>query len=90
MNEIKLLKENKKGKKYKYNDFDIFYRGAGVVSGDNNTNPFERILLVSGKAKVVIENKIFEVEAPYEIIIPEKKYHKIIGITDIIFLLFGE
>ena len=86
---MKLIKEDERGKVFEIKDFKIFYRNKGSISGDNNANLYEKIIFISGNAKVTLGDKVWEIKSPCEIEFPEKKYHKIEALSDIIFVLFG-
>jgi len=85
---LELIKKDDNGTKYQGKNFKIYYRKKGDISGDNSINPFERIYLISGSALITLEKQVFEIESPYELIIPEKTYHRINALTDICFLIF--
>lgn len=88
-NSMELIKEDKKGKVYRSDEIKIFYRNIGSISGDNNENPEELIYLISGRARVTLEDKVDELEAPAKITFPPKTYHKIEALQDIVFVLFN-
>jgi mannose-6-phosphate isomerase-like protein (cupin superfamily) len=85
---MELIKENEKGKTYKADDFKILYRNAGSVAGDNEINPNEIIYFITGKAKITLKEKTWEISSPQKVEFPAKTYHKIEAITDISFILF--
>ena len=84
---MKLLKEDDRGKVFETGCCKIFYRNKKSISGDNNINPYEKIILIQGKAKVTLDNHVFDIQAPFEFEIKEKTYHKIEAISDIVFLI---
>ena len=86
--DLELIKENEKGKNYQADGFKITYRYQGAVSGDNAENLQETLYLISGKARVTVEDNITEYEAPAKFEIPAKTYHKIEALTDIACILF--
>jgi mannose-6-phosphate isomerase-like protein (cupin superfamily) len=86
--DIVLYKQNEKWKSYKTNNFDIFYRNASTIAGDNEINKYEHVFLVSWQAKITIKDKYKVVYSPCEFEFPANTYHKIEAITDIIFLVF--
>ncbi len=85
---IELIKEDSKGKVYRVDDFKIYYRNKGSISGDNSNNPKEVIYLISGSAGVAIKSSQKTLKAPMKIEIPAKTYHKIKALSDVIFILF--
>ena len=86
---MKLIKQDKRGRVYQTNDgFEIIYRFANTISGNNNINQKELIYLISGSARVTLENKTWKIVAPAKLEFPEKTYHKIEAISDISFILF--
>jgi hypothetical protein len=86
--EMKLIKENEKGKNYQGDGFKIAYRYKDAISGDNADNFHEIIYLVTGKAKITIGESCEAYEAPAKIEIPAKTYHKIEALTDLSCILF--
>ncbi len=88
--EIKLIKENKKGKTYQAKGFKILYRNKGSISGDNSENVKEKIYLITGSAEVTLKDKTWKVNSPAIIEFPEKTYHKIKALTNISLVLFEE
>ena len=88
--ELKLLKENEKGKTYQAKNCKILYRNQGSIAGDNSVNPYELIYLITGKAEITLEYKTQIIEAPIKIEFPEKTYHKIKALTDISFVIFDK
>ncbi len=88
--ELKLIKEDTKGRVYQIDNFKIFYRYKGTVSGDNSENKKELVYLIAGKAKITIKKSTKTMEAPAKIKIPAKTYHKIKALTDISFIIFDK
>ncbi len=84
---MELIKEDTRGKVFETDSFKIFYRKENSVSGDNSINPYEKIVFLQGRAKITLKDDVFEKEAPFEIEIPEKTYHKIEALSDIIFII---
>jgi hypothetical protein len=64
---IRLIKENKKGKNYVADGFDLFYRYKNTISGDNSENMKEKIYLITGSAEVTIKNSVKVIKAPSKI-----------------------
>lgn len=87
---VKLIKEDDRGKVFLGDGFKVFYRFKGSVSGDNAINPAEHITLVKGRANVVIADSQREYSSPAQLQIPKKTYHRIEAITDIVFILVEE
>lgn len=88
---MKLLKQNEKWSTYVTDHgCKIYYRKAGTISGDNDINPREVIYFVQGSAELTLEEKKREIEAPAQVVFPEKTYHSIKALTDISFVLFDE
>ncbi len=85
---IKLIKENEKGKVYQIDDLKIYYRNKNTVSGDNSKNIKETIYLIAGSAEITVKDTTWITEAPAKIEIPAKTYHKIKALSDINFVLF--
>lgn len=87
---LKLIKENKKWKTYDVDKCKILYRNEWCIAWDNETNPFELIYLINGKAEITLKNKTRIIEAPEVFEFPANTYHKILALTDISFILFEE
>jgi len=85
---IKLIKENEKGKTFQTDDFKILYRKKDSISGDNSENLKETIYLIQGKAEVTLKDSTETMTAPSKTIFPAKTHHKIKAITDIILIIF--
>ena len=85
---MKLIKEDDRGKVFETHTFKIFYRKKGSISGDNDVNPYENIIFIKGEALVFLEDKTWKIQAPAEVEFPEKTYHKIEALSDIIFMVF--
>ena len=85
---VELIKEDSRGKVYQTDDFKIFYRNKGTVSGDNSENTEELIYLVTGSANVTLKDSTQIIDAPSRIEFPANTYHKIEAITDIVFILY--
>lgn len=86
--DVELIKENNEGKKYKVDDFKVYYRNKDTIVGDNSENPAELIYLITGSAEITLKNKTWIVESPAKIEFPAKTYHKIKALTDISFVLY--
>ncbi|MBU0958761.1 MAG: hypothetical protein KKB31_02325 [Nanoarchaeota archaeon] len=86
--DVKLIKENEKGKIYQADGFKILYRNKGSISGDNFENVEELMYLVEGSAELTLGDSICIIKAPKKFDIPAKTYHKIRAITDIILVMF--
>jgi len=86
--EIKLIKENEKGKTYQAEGFKIIYRNKDSISGDNSENVEGLIYLITGSAEITLKDKTKIVEAPVKIEFPAKTYHKIKALTDISLVMF--
>lgn len=85
----KLIKEKLESKSYQADGFKIYYQNKNQIAGDNNINLEETIYLVSGKAKLTLQDKTWAEEAPAKIDFPARTYHKIKALTDITFILFN-
>jgi len=85
---IKLIKENEKGRVYQVDDLKIYYRNKNTISGDNLKNTKETIYLITGSAEITIKDTMWTAEAPAKIEIPAKTSHKIRALSDISFVLF--
>jgi len=85
--ELTPTKDNDEGRVYELDNFKIYYKYAGSISGDNNINPKEIIYLIIWAAEFTIGEDIFIFEAPAKVEIPAKTYHKIIALSDISFLV---
>lgn len=88
MKEIKLIKENKKGKYYQADNFKLIYINKNMVAGDNSENVEELIYLITGSAEITLKEVTWTLKAPAKIEFPAKTYHKIKALTDINFILF--
>ena len=86
--ELKLLKENEKGKTYQADGFKILYRYKDKVAGDNSENVEELIYFISGSAEITLKDKVWVIDAPAKVEFPANTYHKIKALTDISFVLF--
>ena len=86
--EIKLIKENEKGKTFQADGFKILYRYKGKIAGDNSINVKELIYFITGSAKITLKDKTWIINSPAKIKFPEKTYHKIEALTDINFIVF--
>ncbi|MFH1694659.1 MAG: hypothetical protein ABH880_02815 [Patescibacteria group bacterium] len=85
---MELIKEDERGRVYQADNFKIFYRYKGTVSGDNSKNKKELIYLTTGSAKITLETNTRIAESPAKIEIPANTYHKIEALTDISFVLY--
>lgn len=85
---IKLIKENEKGKTYQAEGFKILYKYKDKIAGDNSENVKELIYFIIGSAEITLKDKTWVVESPAKVEFPAKTYHKIKAITDISFILF--
>jgi mannose-6-phosphate isomerase-like protein (cupin superfamily) len=85
---MELIKDNHKGKTYQANNFKILYRKSGSVSGDNSENVHELIYLITGSARMTLEDKSWTIEGPAKVEFPARTYHKIEALTDISMILF--
>lgn len=85
--QVRLIKEDEKGKTYQAHDFKIMYRYKGTISGDNSINPEELIYLIDGKAEFTLNGESWVVTAPSMVFFPAKTYHKIYAISDISFII---
>lgn len=88
MSKIELLKEGEIGKTFQADGFKILYRNKGSVSGNNEINPKESVFFITGKAKVTVKEKTWEIEAPAHVDFPAKTFHAIEALTDISFVIF--
>ena len=86
--ELKLIKENEKGKTYQAEGFKILYRYKGKVAGDNSENVEELIYFITGSAEITLKDKTWIIESPAKVEFPANTYHKIKALTDISFILF--
>jgi len=84
---IKLIKEDERGKVYQVDDLKIYYRNKNTISGNNSKNAKETIYLITGSAEITIEDAMWTAQAPAKIEIPAKTYHKIRALSDISFVL---
>lgn len=84
---IKLIKEDKKGKTCQTDDFKILYRYKDSIAGNNSENVEELIYLISGSAEVTLKDSTLVFKAPAKIEFPARTYHKIKALTDISFIL---
>ena len=75
--EMKLIKENEKGKTYQADGFKILYRYKDKIAGDNAENVEELIYFITGSAEITLRDKTWIIEAPAKIEFPAKTYHKI-------------
>jgi mannose-6-phosphate isomerase-like protein (cupin superfamily) len=85
--EIKLIKENEKGKTYQANGFKILYRYKDKIAGDNDNNVEELIYFMTGSAEITLKDKIWTIESPAKVEFPANTYHKIKALTDISLIL---
>jgi len=85
---IKLIKENEKGKTFQADGFKILYRYKNMVAGDNSENVEELIYLISGSAEITLDDKKWIANSPAKLEFPARTYHKIKALTDISFILF--
>ncbi|MBT3230922.1 hypothetical protein HN358_04060 [Candidatus Uhrbacteria bacterium] len=85
---MKLIREDSDGQKYQADGFKLYYRNKGSISGDNENNPYEKVYLITGEAKVTIKNLDSIVQSPTYFEIPANTYHKIEAITEISFIIF--
>ncbi|MFT4311198.1 MAG: hypothetical protein ACMXX7_01075 [Candidatus Woesearchaeota archaeon] len=86
--EIKLIKENDKGKTYQAKGFKILYRYKDKIAGDNSENVEELIYFIEGSAEITLKDKTWTVNSPAKVEFPANTYHKIKALTDISFILF--
>ncbi len=84
---MKLVKEDNRGRVFETKKIKIFYRKKGSISGDNDVNPYENIIFIEGNALVSLGDKTWEIQSPSEVEFPEKTYHKIEALSDIIFVI---
>ncbi len=86
--QLKLIKENKKGKTYQADGFKILYRYKNMIAGDNSENVEELIYFITGSAEITLKDKTWIIKSPAKVKFPAKTYHKIKALTDISFILF--
>jgi hypothetical protein len=86
--EMKLIKENEKGKTFQSENFKILYRYEGKIAGGNSENVEELIYFVTGSAEITLKDKTWIIESPTKVEFPANTYHKIKALTDISFILF--
>jgi hypothetical protein len=84
---MKLIKDDKRGKVFETDCCKIFYRNKNSISGDNDVNSYEKIIFIEGSAKITLDSNVFEINSPFEVEFPEKTYHKIEALSDIIFII---
>ncbi|MBU0471270.1 MAG: hypothetical protein KKF89_03465 [Nanoarchaeota archaeon] len=84
--ELNIRKENEKGKIYDADKFMIIFRNKQSVSADHVHEKPETLFLIQGEIEVTVgdETKVFN--KPAKIDINPNTYHKIIALTDAIFL----
>ncbi|MFA7286280.1 MAG: hypothetical protein WC052_01270 [Patescibacteria group bacterium] len=85
--EMKLIRDDLKGKVYEAAGLKIFLRNRESVSGDNSENAAELIYLLKGMAEVTTGDRIYKIQGPAKIEFPARTYHKIKALTDIVFVL---
>lgn len=85
---LKLIKQNEKGKLYQADGFKVAYRSKDTDSGDNDENQEEIIYLISGSLEFALKDQVTTVNAPAKLHIPANTYHKLHALEDIVFLLF--
>lgn len=88
MMKLNLIKEKDYVKVYKGNNCKIYYGKKYGVFGNNDKNPNELIYLISGKLEVTIEDKIEIIISPSKFEVPEKTFHKLVALTDVIFEVY--
>jgi glyoxylate utilization-related uncharacterized protein len=84
---LKLLTDNEKGKTYQADNLKIYYRNRNTISGNNSENIEELIYLISGEIEFTLKDKIEKISGPAEIRIPAKTFHKILALSDIVFII---
>ncbi len=85
---LKIIKENKKGKTYQAEGFKILYRHKNKIAGDNSENVEELIYFITGSAEITLRDKTWIIKSPVKVEFPANTYHKIKALTDISFVLF--
>lgn len=84
------VKEDERWSNYTATGFQLFFRGAGTIAGDNDQNQYEHIYFISWEATITLKDEIEKITAPCEFIFPANTYHKIEAHTNIIFLILQE
>ena len=82
-----MIKKDDKGQKYQADGFKLYYRNKGSISGDNEKNPYEKIYLIIGEARVTIDDSDSVMQSPAYFEIPANTYHKIEALTDNSFII---
>ena len=88
--EMKLIKENEKGKTYQADGFKILYRYKDMIAGDNSENVEELIYFVTGSVEITLKDKTWIIKSPAKVEFPANTYHKVKALTDISFILFDK
>ena len=86
--DMKLIKDNEKGRTYQAEGFKVFYRYKNKITWDNSENTDELIYLITGSAEITLRDKTWIIESPAKLEFPANTYHKINPLTDISFILF--
>lgn len=87
---MEFVREDKRGSVYSTDSFRIYYANGTGSFGNNDTNPREKIVLISGTLHINISGNIKEHTSPAEIDIPAKTPHSIESEGKSTFLVFAE
>ena len=84
---LNIIKEDERGTVYDCDNFLCIMRKRGTVTADHTHEDRDEILfLIQGSIELTIADKTKKVETPSRIEIPNKTYHKIVAISEVIFL----
>ncbi len=83
------LKKDKRGAVYDCDGFFYVERKKGSVTADHIHKEGETIYLLRGKIEVTIGKASKKIGSPAKFMVPPKAYHKIVALSDIIFIKTG-
>lgn len=83
LEEIKIIKSDKRGFIYDCGKSSFITRKKGTVSANHQHGNHEIIYLIRGEIELTIGEEAETVKGPIKFEIPSNTYHKLIALTDI-------
>ena len=84
---LNIIKNDERGIVYDCDGLMYVARKKGTITADHTHEDIDEILyLIDGVINLTIGNKTEKIEAPSRIEIPRKIYHKIVAISNVVFI----
>ena len=83
LKELKIIKENDKGKIFDLGNSKLIVRKKNSISADHNHPEKEILYLIDGEVELTVGKETKTIKAPIEINLKQSVYHKILALTDI-------